>query len=500
MTPISSTSIYDEAPEAQAPDFVLPKRDVREALDAAVKRGWSENARRVIRIACLLANDTVAGLAGIATVVSTWWLMDAGGLRPAPNTIPLLAMVFCIQPLALRATGAYSGGLARVSLGRVAGGLIIAAFVGWAQVQLFGRISPDLPNKTAYLYSATLIALYAWLGRLAIEQGVRLAFRASVFQRRVLLIGHRDDIADVQKRVDHDHASDIRVVGAISPSRLLSGGMEELNAAIQGSGAHGVVVAGSLPHELLESVLARCFASGVNVALLPGSVQSLGAAHFELRRTKLGLLLNVHPLRLGPPQLAVKRTMDVLLTIAGLAVTWPVFVLVAIAIKLESPGPVFFRQRRIGLGGRTFKMLKFRTMHVGADAMKSGLAHLNVSGDSRLFKIPNDPRITRVGRLLRRTSLDELPQVFNVLRGEMSLVGPRPFFRVDLAAYESHHFERLHVLPGMTGLWQVSGRSGVMDFEEVIRLDREYIRHWSILTDLWILLRTLPATFGRGAY
>jgi exopolysaccharide biosynthesis polyprenyl glycosylphosphotransferase len=500
MTPISSTSIYEEAPEAQAPDFVLPKRDVREALDAAVKRGWSENARRLIRVAALVANDTLAGLAGIATVVATWDLVDAGGLRPVPNAIPLLAMVFCIQPLALRATGAYSGGLARTSLGRVAGGLLIAAFVGWVQAQLFGRISPDLPNKTAYLYAATLIALYAWLGRLAIEQGVRLAFRAGVFQRRVLLIGHREEIAHVQKRVDHDHASDIRVVGALSPARLVSGGLEEFDAAMRRFNAHGVVVAGSLPHEMLESLLARCFASGVSAALLPGSLQSLGAALFELRHTKLGLLLNVQPLRLGPPQLVVKRTMDLTLTLAGLAVIWPLFVLIAIAIKLDSPGTVFFRQTRAGVGGRAFRILKFRTMVVGADALKPQLAHLNEYPDAKLFKIKEDPRITRVGKFLRRTSLDELPQLWNVVRGEMSLVGPRPCVPSELRQYAPHHMVRLHVLPGVTGPWQVNGRNDVADFERVVELERNYIRDWSLSADLLILLKTAPVLFRPGAY
>jgi lipopolysaccharide/colanic/teichoic acid biosynthesis glycosyltransferase len=139
-------------------------------------------------------------------------------------------------------------------------------------------------------------------------------------------------------------------------------------------------------------------------------------------------------------------------------------------------------------------------MRDGADAEKAALAALNESGDARLFKIRKDPRITRVGRLLRRTSLDELPQLLNVLKGEMSLVGPRPFFTTDLADYERHHFERLHVLPGITGLWQVSGRSDVVDFEEVVRLDREYIESWTIFTDLRILLRTIPAALGRGAY
>jgi lipopolysaccharide/colanic/teichoic acid biosynthesis glycosyltransferase len=192
--------------------------------------------------------------------------------------------------------------------------------------------------------------------------------------------------------------------------------------------------------------------------------------------------------------------MDVILTTIGLLIAWPVFVLIAVAIKIDSPGPIFFRQTRVGVGGRPFEILKFRTMVVGADAQKHALESMNEYPDTRLFKIRKDPRVTGVGRFLRRSSLDELPQVFNVLRGEMSLVGPRPFFPGDLAAYELHHFERLHVLPGITGLWQVSGRSDVVDFEEVVRFDRHYIASWSLLSDLSILLRTIPAAFRRGAY
>jgi lipopolysaccharide/colanic/teichoic acid biosynthesis glycosyltransferase len=206
------------------------------------------------------------------------------------------------------------------------------------------------------------------------------------------------------------------------------------------------------------------------------------------------------PLRFEVPQLAVKRSMDLLFVVAGFAVLWPLFVIIALMIKLDSKGPVLFRQTRAGLGGKPFEMFKFRTMVDGADLEKPRLQHLNESHDPRLFKIRRDPRVTRVGRILRRSSLDELPQILNVARGEMSLVGPRPFFPSDLSGYQGHHFERLHVLPGITGLWQVSGRSDVVDFEEVIRLDRQYIRNWTLLADLSILLRTIPAALRRGAY
>jgi lipopolysaccharide/colanic/teichoic acid biosynthesis glycosyltransferase len=197
----------------------------------------------------------------------------------------------------------------------------------------------------------------------------------------------------------------------------------------------------------------------------------------------------------------IKRCLDVIGGTLGLIILAPLFLIVGLAVKLDSPGPILFSQDRAGLGGRRFRMYKFRTMGKGADAEKLNLLALNHSGDSRLFKIPDDPRVTRVGRFLRRWSLDELPQIWNVFKGDMSLVGPRPFFESDLEDYEAHHFRRLGAKPGITGLWQVSGRSHVVDFEEVVRLDREYIEHWSIWLDISILLRTIPAVFGRhGAY
>ncbi|HUF66476.1 MAG TPA: sugar transferase [Gemmatimonadaceae bacterium] len=211
-------------------------------------------------------------------------------------------------------------------------------------------------------------------------------------------------------------------------------------------------------------------------------------------------------LELGAPMLrphavVTKRIVDVIGGTMLMIVTAPVMLLIALAIKLDSPGDVFFAQNRAGLGGRGFRMLKFRTMCDGADDSKNALAHLNHTGDRRLFKIPADPRVTRIGKFLRRWSLDELPQLINVLRGQMSLVGPRPFFEADFDAYEDHHFRRIDTKPGLTGLWQVSGRSDVVDFEDVVFLDKQYIEQWSFWLDVSILFRTVSAVFRRtGAY
>jgi exopolysaccharide biosynthesis polyprenyl glycosylphosphotransferase len=244
-------------------------------------------------------------------------------------------------------------------------------------------------------------------------------------------------------------------------------------------------------------------------AVVSAGGQLLAVSRYERLAWIRPMHVSYHPINfmqltvpsLRAQQLWVKRAVDLLGSGLGLLVLSPLLTLLALLIKLDSRGPVFFLQERVGLGGRTFRMLKFRTMRVGADAEKAKLAHLNTSGDARLFKIPNDPRVTRVGAFLRKWSLDELPQLMNVFIGNMSLVGPRPFFESDLATYREHHFGRLGARPGITGLWQVSGRSSITDFEEVVRLDTEYIHRWSLWLDLEILLKTLPAVFRRtGAY
>lgn len=193
-----------------------------------------------------------------------------------------------------------------------------------------------------------------------------------------------------------------------------------------------------------------------------------------------------------------KRIFDILVCVGSLPIVLPMGLILALLIWLDDPGPVFYRQRRTGKGGQRFTMYKFRTMVKNAEALKEKYAHLNELTWPD-FKISNDPRVTRIGRFLRKTSLDELPQVYNVLKGEMSLVGPRPT-SFDVSTYSLWHTERLEVLPGITGLWQISGRSDV-DFNERLRLDIKYIENQSFLLDLKILLRTVLVLFNqRGAY
>lgn len=199
--------------------------------------------------------------------------------------------------------------------------------------------------------------------------------------------------------------------------------------------------------------------------------------------------------------MAAKRVLDVVGSSALILLFSPLMIATAIAIKLESRGPIFFRQPRAGRGNKSFKLIKFRSMYTDAEQKKKELKELNEAEDGVMFKIREDPRVTRVGRTIRRFSIDELPQLFNVLKGEMSLVGPRPLIFPETAALEKHwHLRRLELRPGITGPWQVYGRSQ-SPFQEMVRFDYQYVAGWSLARDIEILLATLPAVMsGRGAY
>jgi exopolysaccharide biosynthesis polyprenyl glycosylphosphotransferase len=229
-----------------------------------------------------------------------------------------------------------------------------------------------------------------------------------------------------------------------------------------------------------------------------------GLVDVERHRMQIGhagavTLLHVYPVRVAGVRAWIKHALDRLLAAVGLVLFLPILFGVGFVVRLTSPGPSLYRQTRLGLHGRPFTMLKFRTMVVDADVRLADLAEAN-EHDGLMFKVRSDPRITKVGRFLRRLSLDELPQLVNVLRGEMSLVGPRPPLPEEVADYSPMEYRRLLVRPGMTGLWQVSGRSN-LSWEETVRLDLRYIDNWSLLTDFSLLCRTGRAVVKRtGAY
>jgi exopolysaccharide biosynthesis polyprenyl glycosylphosphotransferase len=248
------------------------------------------------------------------------------------------------------------------------------------------------------------------------------------------------------------------------------------------------------PHEAHLDLIRELNALDVQVDIVPRLFEVLSPS-IDFHTVEGVPVCSLRPLRLSRSSRLVKRLVDLLLSAIGLVLLIPLFLLIGIAIRVDSPGPVFFRQVRMGEAGRLFRIWKFRSMGVDADDRKHEFAHLNKhlapGGDPRMFKIVGDPRVTRVGGWLRSTSFDELPQLINVLKGDMSLVGPRPLILDETRHVHSWASRRLDLRPGITGLWQVLGRDDI-GFDEMIRLDYRYVTAWSLWTDLRLLLRTLP--------
>jgi exopolysaccharide biosynthesis polyprenyl glycosylphosphotransferase len=259
-----------------------------------------------------------------------------------------------------------------------------------------------------------------------------------------------------------------------------------------------IVAFNSGPYETTLSAVRGLADQGVQVDIVPRLYEVVGA-ETTVHAVEGLPLLSVPPAGLSWSKRGLKRALDLIVASTALLVLAPLFGLVAVLIRLESHGPAFFRQPRIGEHGRSFRIWKFRTMAADADERKAEYAHLNIhegpNGDPRMFKIPDDPRVTRVGRFLRRYSIDELPQLINVARGEMSLVGPRPLIPDEHRYVTDWAERRLALRPGMTGLWQVLGRNGI-PFEEMVRLDYVYVNTWSLWNDLRLMARTIPALFG----
>jgi exopolysaccharide biosynthesis polyprenyl glycosylphosphotransferase len=257
-----------------------------------------------------------------------------------------------------------------------------------------------------------------------------------------------------------------------------------------------VIIAGSAAGGSTLQSIDSALSTNISVRVSPG-LANLGAARIILEPIDGMALFSLRRHRFSRRQRWLKRTLDLSVTSVALLVAAPFMIAIALAIKVTSPGPVLFKQRRVGAQEREFTILKFRTMVVGAHAQRDALSN---EADGLLFKMRRDPRVTRVGRFLRKTSLDELPQLFNVLLGEMSLVGPRPALPEETARYAESQRGRLRVKPGVTGLWQVNGRHDLA-FEDYVRYDLFYVENWSLTMDLYILAKTIPALLtARGSY
>ncbi|HEY0700855.1 MAG TPA: sugar transferase, partial [Micromonospora sp.] len=340
----------------------------------------------------------------------------------------------------------------------------------------------------------------------------RLRVRGGGWSRRVLVVGDTAHILELVQTLRREPYAGYQVVGACIPDALLAPepqrlgdvpvlgsfrGIPEAAAAVRADTV-AVTASNELTGNRLRRLGWQLEGTGIDLVLAPALTDVAGPRIHT--RPVAGLpLIHVEAPEFSGARKIVKGFVDRFLAFAILTLALPVMAVLALLIKLDSRGPVIFRQIRVGRSGREFGVYKFRTMVVNADQLLAELAERNET-DGLMFKMREDPRVTRVGRLLRRWSLDELPQLFNVLFGHMSLVGPRPPLPSEVAHYDGDVARRLLVKPGMTGLWQVSGRSD-LSWEDGIRLDLYYVENWSLAADLTILWKTFGAVVGsRGAY
>ena len=462
--------------------------------------------RRAVSIVALVALDVIGLALGIFFALVLRQLVRGDGdvlwsLLWREGPAEWLRFVAPITILVFAQAGLYRVRERRPGAGRILASLIVVALI----VLAFG-LGTDYDFSTSGLVPTAVVVSAVTIGllRAAYESISLEVMRVAGIRRRVVLVGEGESLSRLKRSLAAARGGlAYEFVGAVAAEptsglRLL-GSRADLARILEDVQPDEVVLAeADLDERAVLEVVEQAHKQGIRVRLAPETTELLvqrgeyvpgqGAPLFELR----------------PPVLtgwdwAVKRTFDIVVSVVVLVVGLPLWLLVALAIKLESRGPVFFVDRRVGVGEREFPMLKFRTMVADAAARQEELESSNEASGA-LFKIQDDPRVTRVGRVLRRLSLDEIPQIVNVLRSQMSLVGPRPLPLRDYRLLEDWHRARYAVLPGMTGLWQISGRSG-LDFDDLVRLDFTYLENWSVWLDITIIAKTIPAVLTRrGAY
>ena len=366
----------------------------------------------------------------------------------------------------------------------------------------------DLARGYVVLALPVLTALDL-IARFGLRKRLHRSRRQGNFMHKVVVVGHPDVVADLTvelRRETHHGLSVVAacVVGPDQPTEVdeipVIGGLGNVTTVVERFGADTVAVLAcpEMSGARLRDLAWTLEKSGTDLCVAPALLDVAGPRTTIRPAAGLPLLHMDHPEFTGARRL-VKEAFDRVLACAAMLLLAPLFVSVAVAIKLGDGGPTLFRQTRVGKDGRPFSVYKFRTMVVDAEARKAQFVLLNETGGV-LFKMRKDPRITPVGELLRRWSLDELPQLINVIRGDMSLVGPRPPLPDEVAKYPDHVRRRLAVKPGITGLWQVNGRSD-LSWDESVRLDLRYVENWSLMLDMQILWKTLSAVVGgSGAY
>jgi exopolysaccharide biosynthesis polyprenyl glycosylphosphotransferase len=366
-----------------------------------------------------------------------------------------------------------------------------------------------LYSRLIFLYAAILVTLLLGLSRLVIALARGHLRHYGIGVQRVLLVGAGEVGRMIMRTVAARPDLGYQLVGFvddhpakgstdIGPFKAL-GPVENLDQVVKAYHIDNVIIC--LPwqsNRMIHRLLRNCEQCSVRAQVVPDFFQ-LTKEQFHVEILNGIPLLSMRPISIRGWNLVIKRITDLILGGVLGVLALPLLGLIALAIRLDSSGPILYTQTRVGRNGKPFRCYKFRSMVEGADELRQTLAEQN-DASGPLFKLRDDPRRTRVGRFLRRFSLDELPQLYNILRGEMSLIGPRPNLPVEVEQYQEWHKKRLSASPGMTGLWQVSGRSE-LTFDEMVLLDIYYIENWSLALDLSILLRSIPAVlWGRGAY
>jgi exopolysaccharide biosynthesis polyprenyl glycosylphosphotransferase len=483
----------------------LPARDVRRKrpplISFVLRRA---TARALTRTVILLAIDFVAVCGALLAASACKLAFEHGFTWPATwqSADHFLAFAYLLTVLAFARLDLYADRPRRPGLAKIVTGLFQATVLG----VIFSLANGDHFSSYWIFYGSLAFAI-------VIDSALREVYTQATgrlleqvgYRRRAVLVGSGTHIGAVADALEGRPRGDVDVLGYISLSQRSQSGLRslgslsDLNAVIAAEHVDEVIIADpDFPQGPALDLVQVCHARGVTVHVAPSTMEIL-VDRAEFVPGESVPLFTLRPPVFDGVQFAVKRTFDLLVAGTGLLLISPVLAAVAVAVKLSSRGPVIYRSPRPGIGGRPFACLKFRTMRVDIDLTEDQLEALNESSGA-LFKIRDDPRLTRVGRMLRRFSLDELPQLINVMRGEMSLVGPRPLPMRDFELLDEWHKKRYLVLPGVTGLWQVSGRSE-LDFDDLVRLDFLYLERWSVLLDLSILLKTIPAVLSRrGAY
>jgi exopolysaccharide biosynthesis polyprenyl glycosylphosphotransferase len=472
-----------------------PVEDIRSARPYFLARAPLKTiARRLASVLVLMAIDVGGLLLGLYAALALravlvdphpvlWGLLWDQEADWLPFLILLLVLVFWQAHL-------YAPREVREGAGRVVPSVFLVAALSLAFAIGTGQ---HFTTFGLYVAGAAFVSSLIALFRTSYELVTGVVLRAAGVTRKAALVGDHDDREHLRNTLGATRGGiDYEFVGEVPAG-------PEVDALLASTSLDELIVADSrLDDERLLELVDLAHRRGVKVRVAARTTELLvergeyvpgqGVPLFELR-----------PPIFAGTQWAVKRLFDVLVGLGIVIVGLPVWALIALAIKLTSRGPVFYRDVRVGLGEQNFRMLKFRTMIEGASEQQRSLEHANEASGA-LFKIRDDPRVTPVGGFLRRFSLDEVPNVLNVIRGEMSLVGPRPLPVRDYERLEPWHRRRYNVLPGMTGLWQIAGRSD-LTFDDLVRLDFYYLENWSIWLDISILAKTPAAVFARkGAY